>query len=95
MGNFRHSRSLARAHYRHNGCGRTTEFNPDKRILNHAKINSHMGDRYHRKYNPRVCEPRKFLFEITVEEDVIDTKKSGRLQISKASRKVGFISRFV
>ena len=34
-----------------------------------------MGDRYHRKYNPRVCEPRKFLFEITVEEDVIDTKK--------------------
>ena len=35
----RHSRSLAQAHDRHTGCGRTTEFNRDKRILNQAKIN--------------------------------------------------------
>ena len=65
----RHSRSLARAHDRHTGYGRTTEFNSDKRILNHAKINSHMGDRYHQKNDPRTECP----FEISVEEDAIDT----------------------
>lgn len=39
-----------------------------------AKINSHMGDRYHQKYNVRATS-ENCHFEISVEENAIDTKK--------------------
>ena len=47
-----------------------------------------MGDRYHRKYNPRASPENSFTRSQSKRMQL--TQKSGKLQISKASRKVGF-----